>query len=124
MGYSHHWYRPPVIRDEIFRKIKRDFERLILPLADIGAPLAGPSGCDEPEITDDCIVFNGVSECEHPKNEEIVIPYPSDEARGIGPNSRAIVGDWYGWGVVLRHRCCNGDCAYESFVLPKVATGE
>ena len=123
MGYSHYWYRPPVISDAIFQNIKRDFERLILPLADIGVPLAGPSGNDEPEITDDCIAFNGVAACGHPRNEEVVIPDPADDARGIGPSSTAVVGDWYGWGVVIKHRCCNGDCAYESFTFPRIADG-
>jgi hypothetical protein len=36
MGYSHYSYRPPVIADEVFQAIRRDFKRLILQLADIG----------------------------------------------------------------------------------------
>lgn len=64
------------------------------------------------------------SECGHPGNEDIIIPEPSDDARGIGPSSTAIIGDCYGWGVVLKHRCGDGDCSYESFVLPKVADGD
>jgi hypothetical protein len=71
MCYSQYWYRPQVIPDVIFQNIKRDFERLILPLADIGAPLAEPSGSDEPELTDDRIAFNGVAACGHPRNEEL-----------------------------------------------------
>src|SRR5437660_1503820 len=48
MGYTHHWYRPPVIDKEIFQGIRADFEKLILPLADVGVPLAGWRGTDAP----------------------------------------------------------------------------
>lgn len=92
MGYTHHRFRPPLIDTAVFRGIRADFEKLILPLADIGVPLAGWDGKYEPEINDEFIRFNGVCKCGHPKNEEIVIPYPAEDARGIGPSETAING--------------------------------
>lgn len=74
MGYTQHWYRPMVIADDVFRAIRLDFEKLILPMADRGVHLAGPDGCNEPEINDKCIEFNGPDDCGHPKNEEIFVP--------------------------------------------------
>jgi hypothetical protein len=119
MGYSHDWFRPPVIADHVFRQIKTDFEKLILPLADMGVPLAGWHGRNEPKIDEEDIRFNGVRRCGHPINEEISVPYPIDEARGIGP-SHSAVGD-SDWAVRLKHRCCGGSCCHEAFLLPKVA---
>jgi hypothetical protein len=124
MGYTHHWFRPPVITDDLFRAIRLDFERLLLPLADMGVPLAGWNGQNEPEINDEFIRFNGVRGCGHPKNEEIFIPYPADDARGLGPSATAIIDTW-DMGVKLRHRCCGGMCCLDTFSLPKiVAEGE
>jgi hypothetical protein len=77
------WHRPGVITPNLFHAIQVDFERLILPLMDAGVELAGGLGEGPPEITDQAIRFNGLNECGHPKNEEIVIPYPSDRAEGI-----------------------------------------
>ncbi len=59
MGYSHDWYRPPVIPDNIYERIGADFERLVLPLEDMGILIAGPGGENEPEIDNDRIQFNG-----------------------------------------------------------------
>ena len=122
MGYTHYWSRPPAIDADVFRAIRMDFERLILPLADLGIPLAAWDGRNEPRIDDDDIRFNGVRDCGHPKNEEIFIPYPMDNARGIGQSYSAI-GD-VGLTVKLRHRCCSGTCKYEAFAFPRIADGE
>ena len=67
MGYYHSW-RGPDAR-EAFRLIRADFEKLILPLADVGCPIAGPLGTGLPEITDDYIQFNGIRHCGHEKVE-------------------------------------------------------
>jgi hypothetical protein len=122
MGYSHNWYRPPVIADEVFQSIRKDFEKLILPLADFGVPLAGGNGRNEPTINNEEIRFNGVRDCGHPECEEIAVPYPLDTARGIGPSHDAI-GDC-DWVVRLKYRCCGGSCAHEAFALPKVTDRE
>lgn len=115
MGYTHYWQRPRVIPDETFRQIKSDFERLILPLSNAGVELADGLGEGIPEITDEVIRFNGLSECGHPQTDELVIPYPSEQAHGIGPSSTAIDGSYYDLGVTVKHRCCNGRCSFETF---------
>ena len=119
MGYTHYWQRPRVIPDAFFRPIKNDFEKLILPLSDAGIELAGGLGEGIPEITDDVIRFNGLNECGHTPTDDLVIPYPSEHAHGIGPSSTAIDGSFHQLGVTVRHRCCNGRCSYESFCLAK-----
>lgn len=122
MGYSQNWHRPAVIADEVFQSIRQDFEKLILPLGDLGVPLADGHGRNEPTINDEEIRFNGVHDCGHPKREEICIPYPLETARGIGPSHDAI-GDC-DWTVRLKYRCCGGSCAHETFAFPKVSDRE
>src|SRR5580704_19142324 len=119
MGYTHYWHRPQTISDALWDRICGDFGKLILPLSDAGVVLAGGLGKGPPEITDNLIRFNGPEECGHPANDELVIPYPSNAAEGIGSSSTAIDGDFYGLGVTVKHRCCNGSCAYETFTLEK-----
>jgi hypothetical protein len=41
---------PWLFADDLFRAIRLDFQKLILPMADMGVHLAGPDGRDEPEI--------------------------------------------------------------------------
>src|SRR5437773_6934993 len=117
MGYTHYWYRPEVIPQAMFRAIRADFERLIIPLADADVQLAGGLGKRAPEINDEVIRFNGMNECGHPPNEEICIPYPSEFASGIGSSSTAIDAGSDGLTTLLKHRCCNGRCSYETFSL-------
>lgn len=122
MGYTHYWDRPQTISEALWSQIRGDFEKLVLPLSDAGIELAGGGGTGPPEITDEWICFNGREDCGHPANEELVIPYPSLEAEGIGPSSTAIDGDFYGVGVKVRHRCCNGSCSFETFLFERVKT--
>jgi len=119
MGYTHYWHRPQTVPDGTWCSIRRDFGELILPLSDEGVELAGGLGEGPPEITSEEIWFNGPKACGHPVNEDLVIPYPSEAAHGIGPSATAIGRDFYGFGVTVAHRCCNGSCCYETFSLPK-----
>jgi hypothetical protein len=120
MGYSHSWFRPRAISDSVFHAISADFQKLILPLADAGVPLAGWDGRNEAEINDECIRFNGVRNCGHRKVEGIYIPYPADESQGVGSGEGGIIGPWHGVGTELRHRCCDGECCHDTFFFPKV----
>ena len=120
MGYTHYWHRPPAISEAVWGRIRSDFERLILPLSDAGIELAGGLGIGPPEITHERIWFNGPEQCGHPLNEDLIIPYPSPEAEGVGPASTAIEGDFYGVGVTVRHRCCNGSCSFETFSFERL----
>lgn len=117
MGYTHYWRRPLSISSDVFHAIRSDFERLILPLADIGVHLAGGIGEGLPIVTDERIWFNGVRLCDHPKNDAIVIPYPSSDACGVGPSATAIEDSSDGLTPKIKHRCCNGSCSYETFGL-------
>jgi hypothetical protein len=65
----------------MYSEIRLDFQKLILPMADVGVHLAGSLGNDEPQIDNKCIAFNGLDECGHPKNDDIFVPYPTDDAR-------------------------------------------
>ena len=124
MGYTHYWERPFAIDIDDFRTIRADFERLILPLNDIGVALAGPSGKDMPIITDELIAFNGLANCGHAKNDEIVIPYPAADASGIGSSATAIDEEASDFLVRIRHRCCNGRCSCEAFSFARVLRAE
>jgi hypothetical protein len=119
VGYTHYWRRPLTIPVEIFQAIRLDLERLILPLADSGVHLAGGLGEGLPVITNDDIRFNGVRLCGHPANDSIVIPYPGDDACGIGPSANAIQDSSDALTTKIRHRCCNGRCSYETFSFPR-----
>ncbi len=119
MGYTHYWHRPKTIPDPLWDHIRGDFDRLVLPLSDAGVVLAGGLGTGPPEITDEVMRFNGPEDCGHPLNDELVIPYPSDDAQGVGSNATAIDGDFYGLGVTVKHRCCNGSCCFETFEFEK-----
>lgn len=120
MGYTHYWDRPQTIPEDTWDAIRKDLEELILPLSDAGVVLAGGLGTGPPEITERVICFNGPEQCGHPPNEELVIPYPSAEAEGVGPSWTAIDGDFYGVGVTVKHRCCNGSCCFETFAFERV----
>jgi hypothetical protein len=119
LGYTHYWHRPAVIEQDIFKAIRSDFERLILPLADNGVELAGGLGEGPPDLTDQVIRFNGLTHCRHPKNEEISIPYPTEDAEGVGPSATAIADDAESMVTRIRHRCCDGRCSYETFSVPR-----
>lgn len=120
MGYTHYWRRPATISEALWSRIRGDFEKLVLPLSDAGIELAGGLGTGPPEITSERIWFNGPEQCGHPLNEDLIIPYPSLEAEGVGSGSTAIEGDFHGLGVTVRHRCCNGSCSFETFSFERV----
>ncbi|HZD48874.1 MAG TPA: hypothetical protein VE178_09015 [Silvibacterium sp.] len=122
MGYNHYWHRSAEIDSEAFVRIVADFQRCVLALDDAGVSLAGPMGDGLPRIDQDAIAFNGVRDCGHPKNDEIRIPFPSEEAAGVGSSLDAIVDSWF-IGVQIRRRTCNGDCSYEAFVFERIADG-
>ncbi|MGC9951682.1 MAG: hypothetical protein ABSF64_35465 [Bryobacteraceae bacterium] len=119
MGYTHYWHRPRTIPDPLWDRIRSDFDKLILPLSDACVVLAGGLGKGPPEITNEAIRFNGPEECGHLPNDELVIPYPSKDGEGIGPSETAIDGDFFGLGVTVKHRCCDGSCCYETFEFDK-----
>lgn len=50
VGYTHYWDRETEVDPQLFRRMVSDFQRLVLPLEEAGAPLAGPWGSELPEI--------------------------------------------------------------------------
>ncbi|MEM4449349.1 MAG: hypothetical protein QXQ33_00795 [Nitrososphaerota archaeon] len=121
MGYTHYWYRVKHIPLSTFKRIVDDFKKLLPYFNDFEIKLAGPDGTGEPIINYDEVAFNGKTDCGHPKNEHIIIPWPDEQIiPGVAPSpSAAVNGQWIG-GVVLKQRCCNGDCSYESFFFPRI----
>lgn len=102
------------------QKIVNDF-RKILPALLKYTTLAGSDGSGSPVITYDKILFNGCSICGHPANEEITIPWPTDNAGGIAdPFEQVQTGIWANVGALIEKRICNGDCSYESFYFPRI----
>jgi len=119
MGYCHYWKIEQEIDQEPFSRAIADVQRIILTLDDLGVRLAGPLGEGLPEIDADEIAFNGLWHCGHVKNEEIVIPFPSADAAGIGNSVNAVDGSYFGMGTLLKHRTCDGNCSYETFRIAR-----
>jgi hypothetical protein len=115
MGYCHYWEIEQEVDQESFPSIVSDVQRIVLTLDDLGVRLAGPLGEGLPEIETDHIAFNGLWNCGHPRNEEIVIPFPAADAAGIGTSTSAVEGSYFGMGTLLKHRACDGNCSYETF---------
>jgi hypothetical protein len=118
MGYSHYFYREREIDAAKFAAIVEDFSKIVLKLDDLGVRLAGGQGEGTPVIGPDSIFFNGLKHCGHPENSEIIIPWPTQNAKGVVQGGGEKAGNWYA-GVLLDARCCGGDCSYEPFYLPR-----
>ena len=117
MGYCHYWEIEAEIDCQSFSRILGDVQGIVLVLDDLGVRLAGPLGEGLPEIENDHIALNGLWHCGHPKNEEIAIPFPAPNAAGIGTSISAVEGSYFGFGTLLKHRACDGNCSYETFRL-------
>jgi hypothetical protein len=122
MGYCHYWEIEQEVDRESFSLVVADVQRIVLTLDDLGVRLAGPLGEGLPEIEADHIAFNGLWHCAHPRNEEIVIPFPAADAAGIGSSISAVEGSYFGMGTLLKHRACDGNCSYETFRLARRCT--
>ncbi len=85
-----------------------------------GVQLAGPDGNGEPVLKNNLISLNGKTNCGHPADANIVIPWPSDDAGGVAESGQdAGDGQWFA-GTLLSSRTCNGSCDYETFDLPRI----
>ena len=115
MGYYHSWRGPGA--PEAFRLIRADFEKLILPLADLGCPIAGALGTGLPEITDEYIQFNGIRHCGHQKVEGPVVIFPAEDACDIDSDHGKLFAVAF-LGLVTKRRC-DGQCCHDDFWLGK-----
>jgi hypothetical protein len=119
MGYCHYWEIEQEVDQETFSRIVVDVQRVVLALDDMGVRLAGPLGRGLPEIDANHIAFNGLWDCGHVANQEISIPFPAADAKGVGNSINAVAGSYFGMGTLLRHRTCDGNCSYETFRLAR-----
>ena len=123
MGYTHYWYRPKTLPLKAMRAIVKDFNAIIPKLMEADIKLADWQGEDVPTITPEEICFNGLAACGHNSNSNISIPWPTAEAGGVTEDStHAIAGSWFAGSMqlpTLHTRTCNGDCSYETFMLPR-----
>lgn len=88
---------------------------------EFGVQLADGLGNNKPILNSQEIIFNGNSKCGHRQDDNIVIPWPSDNAGGIANNWVEDVksGDWFA-GAEISKRTCNGDCHYETFMFNRI----
>jgi len=120
MGYYHSWeQRISDSHPEAFVAIRADFEKLILPLADLGCPIAGPDGTGVPEITDNYIQFNGVRHCGHEKVEGPVVVFPTKFACGIDRSATSRLIDTPIMMTFATKRRRDGECCHDDFWLSK-----
>jgi hypothetical protein len=118
MGYTHYWYRPKTIKPEIFKQIVADIKQVI---EKAGIPLAGAGGSGKPELTDELIAFNGITNCGHKESDKIAIAWPAKNASGINESydgNDAFKGSWFTGGL-LDSRACSGDCSHETFCIER-----
>ncbi len=118
MGYSHSWEGFFDSDPVTFVAVRADFEKLILPLADAGCLLAGPSGTGLPEITEDYIAFNGLRHCGHELVDGPVVVYPTEAASGVDAGTSELLEA--GFLAFTASRRCDGQCCHDSFVLRKL----
>ena len=118
MGYYHSWTRSGEGKSELFSAVRTDFEKLILPLADLGCSIAGPLGIGVPEIADDYIQFNGIRDCGHEKVDGPVVVFPTESACGIDFSATTRLIDTPIMTFATKRRC-DGQCCHEDFLLGK-----
>jgi hypothetical protein len=122
MGYTHYWHRQKELDPETYGRIVQDFRRLLPTLEKWGVKLAGGAGEGEPQVNDKDVWFNGNEHCGHEATTDLIIPWPTSDARGVlrgGATPTVVAGQWFA-GHEVTARCCDGDCSYETFHFPPV----
>lgn len=121
MGYTHYWYRQKEIVPETYSSIVQDFHQLLPVLDKWGVKLADGMGEGAPQVDGKDVWFNGDQHCGHKPETDITIPWPTPEARGVlgGAPEGVTEGIWCA-GPMIKARCCDGDCSYETFHFPPV----
>ncbi len=119
MGYTHYWYRKQVLDQAKYQSAVDDFNKIMQPIENMGIKLGNGLGENKPVIDYDNVIFNGLVHCGHLVNTNIAIPWPADNASGLGDSTDAIDGEWFA-GASVNKRCCDGDCSYETFSFPRV----
>lgn len=125
MGYTHYYYTRKELDAEAFKKISKDFTKIIPVFEHLGVKLGDGFGENSPIITDTEIIFNGLTKCGHTERH-LGITWPSKEAKGVSnlsmqhrlgnDTSANIDGHWFA-GAKLDTRTCGGDCSHETFII-------
>lgn len=125
MGYTHYFYRQKEISQNDFNCILMDFKKVLPEIENAGIILGDGLGENEPVFNNQEIMFNGLHNCGHKKDEEISIPWPSKNAGGVANawKEDAKSGTWFA-GIELEKRVCNGHCDYETFSFPRILRPE
>lgn len=118
MGYTHYWRRSKELPEHIFVRVVADFKKVVEEIEKNGVILYGGLGVGEPEINNDCIRFNGNSECNHAQRP-LGITWPADVAGGVNVKDGDSGQNWFA-GRLLNNRTCGGDCSHETFSLPRI----
>lgn len=130
MGYTHYWYKDPVLNQDNFNKVVADFEKMIPIIEHLGVKIADGFGEGKPIITTKEICFNGPSKCGH-QERDLGITWPSDNAQGVakldmqhrlGNETKANIESTWFAGYKLNTRTCGGDCSHETFMLEQQIT--
>lgn len=126
MGYTHYFYRPPVLPSEKFIPLVRDVMQLRDVVEKAGIPIAGWNGEGEPEFNEETIAFNGKEDCGHARRN-LGITWPAPGASGVAVSSPgselAVGGSWFA-GAQLTQRSCGGDCSHETLRIDRVLKKE
>ena len=118
MGYSHYWYWGNRVPKSKMAAVAADLQILRPRLErEMGVRLAGVQGKGEAEITDKRIRFNGPADCGHPRDDGVVIPWPSARAKGVQDESGAAKAGYWPFGTLLSARSCDGNCSSQTFLL-------
>ena len=126
MRYTHTIYRKRTFYRKPFEKVINDFKRMVDPLRNLGAVIAGADGSGPPAITQDWITFNGVKNCRHPAFDFGMI-MPAPLASGIiqdrnTADLKRIITDEVAGHTILETRACDGICSHNTFRLERKYT--
>jgi len=111
MPYTHYWRRSAELPPDEFAKFAKDVTVAAEAMAEIGIPLAGPTGEGDLIATNECVAFNGLSDCGH-RYQDLGYPWPGPESKGVVKGRAVVIGTHASeQGPILASRGCGGNCA-------------
>ena len=123
MGYSHYWRYYTILDAETFKKVGKDFKKLLPIMERMGLKLGNGCGEKKPVVNSRTICFNGLENCGHPKSEvPLGLVWPSDTASGSIGGSVLEERATDGWiaGAYMNKRVCGGECDYEGCCIDRL----
>ncbi len=119
MGYTHYWYRPTELDQNLFGKAVADCRAVCeaLPI-----PLGDYAGEGTPVFSQEMVCFNGhIDSTSFARNGGLL--WPADNAQGLATvGTDPETGKVWGGGPLVTKRCVDddGDGSYESFVVERI----